>query len=256
MLQNFNSEKPVTLETDASDYVTADVFSQSDEKENLHSVIFFFSKMFSEKCNYEIYDKELLIIVKTFKEWHFKIHGTADSVTVLINYKNLKYFITICKLNCCQACWNEFLSEFNFNIIYQSGVINSVTDALICCVGNCLCNEKNSQNAYQYQIIFEDQQFQLNMFNVYNFDVINVITVALVTLWSQKCNLQSTVKDSDDEDFITDFNQIYELSTYHLLTDHITEVYKDNKQVRDLTHALNTDIFKFEHFNMNNLHVN
>ena len=68
MLQNFNLKKSVTFETDASDYVAADVFSQSDEKGNLHSMIFFFNKMFSEKCNYEIYDKELLIIVKAFKE--------------------------------------------------------------------------------------------------------------------------------------------------------------------------------------------
>ena len=118
MLQNFNLEKPVILKTDVSDYVTADMLSQSNEKGNLHSVTFFSSKMSSEKCNYEIYDKELLIIVKAFKEWCFKIYGTADSVTVLTDYKNLKYFIIICKLNCCQACWNEFLSKFNFNIIY------------------------------------------------------------------------------------------------------------------------------------------
>ena len=68
MLQNFNSKKPVILETDVSDYVTADVLLQSNEKENLHLIIFFSSKMFSEKYNYEIYNKELLIIVKAFKK--------------------------------------------------------------------------------------------------------------------------------------------------------------------------------------------
>ena len=68
VLQNFNSEKPVILKTDVSDYVTANILSQSDEKGNLHSVTFFSSKMFSEECNYKIYDKELLTIVKTFKK--------------------------------------------------------------------------------------------------------------------------------------------------------------------------------------------
>ena len=68
MLQNFNLEKPVTFKTNASDYVTAGVLSQLNEKENLHSVIFFSSKMSLKKCNYEIYDKELLIIVKVFKK--------------------------------------------------------------------------------------------------------------------------------------------------------------------------------------------
>ena len=64
------------------------------------------------------------------------------------------------------------------------------------------------------------------------------------------------MKNSDDEDFITDFNQTYESSTYYLFTDCITEIYEDNKQVRDLTHTLNISVFKFEHFNLSNLHVN
>ena len=118
VLQNFNLEKPVTLKTDASDYVTAGVLSQPDEEGNLHSVAFFSSKMSSEECNYEIYDKELLVIVKAFEEWCSETHGTSDPVTVLTDHKNLEYFTITCKLNCCQACWNEFLSEFNFNIIY------------------------------------------------------------------------------------------------------------------------------------------
>ena len=99
VLQNFNSEKPVTFETDASDYVAADVLSQSNEKGNLHPVAFFSSKMFPEECNYEIYNKELLIIVKVFEEWHFKIYDTADFVIMLINHKNLKYFTITHKLN-------------------------------------------------------------------------------------------------------------------------------------------------------------
>ena len=175
---------------------------------------------------------------------------------MLTDHKNLKYFIIIYKLNHCQVCWNEFFSEFNFNIIYWSEAINSVTDTLTHHTGNCLCNEKNLWNAHQYQTILEDQQLQLNMFNTYNSDTINMTTIVSVILWSQKCNLQPTVKDSNDEDFIINFNQIYEPSTYHLLTDHIIEIYEGNKQVRDLTHTLNTDVFKFECFNLSNLHVN
>ena len=68
VLQNFNLEKPVIIEMDASDYVAAGVLSQPDKKGNLYSVTFFSNKMSLEECNYEIYDKELLIIVKIFKE--------------------------------------------------------------------------------------------------------------------------------------------------------------------------------------------
>ena len=182
MLQNFNLEKPVTFKMNVSDYVAADVLSQSNEKGNLHSVIFFSSKMSLKKCNYEIYNKELLIIVKTFKKWCSETYGITDSVTMFTDHKNLKYFIIIHKLNCHQACWNKFLLEFNFNIIYQPKMTNSVTDALIHCAGDYPHNKKDLWNAHQYQTILKDQWFQLNMFNVYDSDVINVITVASVIL--------------------------------------------------------------------------
>ena len=161
--------------------MAADVLSQLNKKGNLHSVAFFSSKISSEECNYKIYDKELLIIIKIFEKWHFETYGTADPVIILTNHKNLKYFIITHKLNCCQAHWNEFLSEFNFNIIYQPGATNSVTDALTHYADDCLCNKKNFQNAHQYQIILEDQQLQLNMFNAYDFNTVNMTTVASVT---------------------------------------------------------------------------
>ena len=68
MLQNFNSEKSVIFKTNISNYIIADILSQLNKKENLHSIIFFFSKMFLKKYNYEIYNKNLLIIIKIFKE--------------------------------------------------------------------------------------------------------------------------------------------------------------------------------------------
>ena len=148
MLQNFNLKKPVTFETDALDYVTANVLLQLNKKENLHSMTFFFNKMSLKECNYKIYDKDLLIIVKIFKEWHFKIYDTADSVIILTDYKNLKYFIIIYKLNHCQVCWNEFVSEFNFNIIYWLKVINNAADTFICYTGDYLCNEKDLWNTH------------------------------------------------------------------------------------------------------------
>ena len=64
------------------------------------------------------------------------------------------------------------------------------------------------------------------------------------------------MKNSNNENFIINFNQIYKPSTYHLLTDCIIETYESNKQIRDLIHILNINVFKFEYFNLDNLHVN
>ncbi len=56
------------IEIDASNYVFKDIFSQYDENEILHSVAYFSKKHNSVKCNYEIYDKELMIIVCAFEK--------------------------------------------------------------------------------------------------------------------------------------------------------------------------------------------
>jgi hypothetical protein len=46
------------------------------------------------KLNYDIYDKELLAIVEAFKEWRVYLKGATLLVKVLIDHKNLLYFIT------------------------------------------------------------------------------------------------------------------------------------------------------------------
>ena len=65
---HYNSNRPVTVETDASDYVVAGVMSQRDDNEQLRPVAYFSSKMLPAECNYEIYDKELLAIIRAFEE--------------------------------------------------------------------------------------------------------------------------------------------------------------------------------------------
>ena len=71
--------------------------------------------------NYEIYDKELLGIIKAFEVWRPELEGTRDPVKVYTDYKNIEYFITNKLLNRRQARWAELLSRFNFKIIYRPG---------------------------------------------------------------------------------------------------------------------------------------
>ncbi len=56
------------IEINTLNYVFKDILSQYDENEILHSVAYFSKKHNSVECNYEIYDKELIIIVCTFKK--------------------------------------------------------------------------------------------------------------------------------------------------------------------------------------------
>jgi len=68
ILRHYNSDHKIVIEINASNYVFKDIFFQYDENEILHSVTYFLKKHNSVECNYEIYDKELMIIVCTFKK--------------------------------------------------------------------------------------------------------------------------------------------------------------------------------------------
>ena len=88
------------MKTDASDYVSEGILSQYDENDVLHSVTYFFKKHSSAECNYEIYDKELMIIIHIFEEWCSELKDSSTSVEVITDYKNLKYFMSIKQLSC------------------------------------------------------------------------------------------------------------------------------------------------------------
>ena len=57
--------------------------------------------MSPQECNYEIYDKKLLAIIRVFKEWRSELASidSLKAVTVYSDYKNLEYFITTKQLN-------------------------------------------------------------------------------------------------------------------------------------------------------------
>ncbi len=63
----FESEKSITLEMNASDEVIETCISQSDDKKRLHSIAYYNYKLTVVELNYEIHDKELLVIVDSFK---------------------------------------------------------------------------------------------------------------------------------------------------------------------------------------------
>ena len=65
---HYNPDLPVTVKIDAFDYVVAEVMSQRDDNEQLRPVTYFSSKMLFAECNYEIYDKKLLAIIRVFEK--------------------------------------------------------------------------------------------------------------------------------------------------------------------------------------------
>jgi len=64
----FESEKLIMLKMNASDKAIEACISQSDDKRHLHFIAFHSRKLTDAELNYEIHDKELLVIVNSFKQ--------------------------------------------------------------------------------------------------------------------------------------------------------------------------------------------
>ena len=91
---------------------------------------YFSSKLSPTKFNYEIYDKELLAVVRALEHWRPELEGTIEPITIFTDHKNLEYFMSTKTLNRRQARWSEFLSRFNFIITYRPGKQGGKPDSL------------------------------------------------------------------------------------------------------------------------------
>ncbi len=61
-------DKLFEIKINTSDFIFGRQFVQQDEEERLHTIAFFLKKLYKLKLNYPIYDKELITIIKLFKE--------------------------------------------------------------------------------------------------------------------------------------------------------------------------------------------
>ena len=83
ILMHFDAEKEIIMETDASYYISAGIMSQYDHNGVLHPVAYFSKKHSPAECNYEIYDKELIAIIRCFEEWRPELESTPHPIRVL-----------------------------------------------------------------------------------------------------------------------------------------------------------------------------
>jgi hypothetical protein len=127
---HFDNDREVIVETDASNYVYASIISQHDDEGVLHPVAFFSKKHSPAECNYVIHDKELMAIIRAFKEWRPKLERALPPIKVLSDYKNLEYFMMMKLLKHRQTRWAKLLSWFDFKIVYCPGKASGKPDSL------------------------------------------------------------------------------------------------------------------------------
>lgn len=153
---HFDPEKPVIIETDASDFVSAGILSQHDDNDTLRPVAYYSKKHSPAECNYEIYDKELLAVIRAFEEWRAELEGAKFPISVISDHKNLEYFMSTKQLNRRQARWSEYLSRFDFVLTYRPGKQGGKPDALTRRSGD-LPEERDERLTHQSQTMLKKE---------------------------------------------------------------------------------------------------
>ncbi len=130
ILRHFDQTCNFILEIDSFDYVNDEVLIQYDDEDVLHLIVFYSKNMSSAECNYEIYDKKLLIIIQAFEHWWLELKLIDISIKMFIDHQALISLMKDKKLSQRQMHWVQKLADFNFKIMYQSDKQNIKIDAL------------------------------------------------------------------------------------------------------------------------------
>lgn len=129
MLAQFDFDKPTRIETDSSGWCIGGTLMQPNDQGLFVPCAFFSKKNNSAECNYEIYDKEMLAIIRCLEEWDAELRGVKN-FEIYTDHKNLEYFMTVRKLTERQMRWSLILSRYSFRIVHVPGKTNERADAL------------------------------------------------------------------------------------------------------------------------------
>ena len=99
ILAHYDRKKAVTIETDASKYITEEIISQIEDDGFLRPIAFRSKSMGKSQCNYDVHDKELLAIILALEEWKRYVKGSRQRAKILTDHKNLVPFMTKKKIN-------------------------------------------------------------------------------------------------------------------------------------------------------------
>ena len=134
VLKQPNYNKPFFSATDASAYGVGAVLSQEGgfnprTKKFVQQPIAYYSATFTPtERNYDIYERELLAVIKALDHWRPHLAATEDPVTALMDHANLTFWKNPRKVNCRVARWFSFLQDYNLVIKHVPGKLHAGLD--------------------------------------------------------------------------------------------------------------------------------
>ncbi len=161
ILRHFDQNRETILETDSFDYVNDDILSQYDDEETLHSMIYYSKNLSLAECNYEIYDKKLLAIIRAFEHWRSELKLTELLIKMFTDHQALTSLMKDKELSRRQMRWVQKLVDFNFKIMYRSGKQNIKVDALTRRVDSVSRSLENERCRYQRTTILTSNRMKI-----------------------------------------------------------------------------------------------
>ena len=130
ILAMWTPDRPTRLEVDASGFATGGVLLQQLDDGLWHPIAFQSESMVEAERNYEIYDKEMLAVIRALEDWRHYLEGLPDPFTIVTDHRNLEYWRTAQNLTRRQACWSLYLSRFDFRLTHKPGAAITQADPL------------------------------------------------------------------------------------------------------------------------------
>ena len=122
--------KQFELEVDASGYVVGVVLMQRQEDGKRHPVGFYLVTLNPAECNYDIYDLELLAIIKALRHWRPLLAGLPHKIKVFSDHMNLQYWRDPQKISRRVAREVVELANYDIEIHHLKGTENGRADVL------------------------------------------------------------------------------------------------------------------------------
>jgi RNase H-like domain found in reverse transcriptase/Integrase zinc binding domain len=145
--------KPFFLLTDASAYGMGAILSQegrvthsnTTQKPKLHPVTYYSATFTETERNYNIYEWEILAIMKAITHWWPYLIWTKEPFTILTDHANLLHWKSPQKLDCRTVQWHGELQDCNFILQHILGKLHTAADALSQPVGADKGKDNNQQ---------------------------------------------------------------------------------------------------------------
>ena len=136
ILRQPNYDQQFFLATDASAYSVGAVLLQEGEinprtkKTTQHPIAYYSNTFTPTERNYDIYERELLAVIKALQHWRPHLAATEKPVIVLTDHANLTFWKNPKSVNRRVARWFAFLQDYNLQIKHVPGKLHAAADML------------------------------------------------------------------------------------------------------------------------------